>query len=343
MITIDDDGATMFLDIVETSIKEGRRITVEEARHLLTTQGMSFTLSAYEKLLGLKGDNMVSILVNLGSEQPINTDSVKLRFEEGFRSCYSLEALSRLRRDVDAVLSLDFGVAERKALRYLPAGTVIESTVYLTVDAFNPGMVRGGDVGRSILYGLDDISMDHMAHEFHHAGIMNCLSRRPGLVKLAVVADTPEEVAAQLVLHLVSEGLANHYCTPNMVKAGEHKSPEANEKIRCYERNQSVMLEEAWSLMRDCLDDTEPLEEYKERLMAILIDRESILPKVHFIGEKIISVLENDPEIEFKDIVDLCLRPENLVSLYASPATRLGLPRLPDEYASKLQRIMAEM
>jgi hypothetical protein len=103
------------------------------------------------------------------------------------------------------------------------------------------------------------------------------------------------------------------------------------------------MLEEAWSLMRDCLDCTEPLEEYKERLMAILIDRESILPKVHFIGEKMISVLENDPEIEFEDIVDLCLRPENLVSLYASPAARLGLPRLPDDYASKLQRIMAEM
>jgi hypothetical protein len=238
---------------------------------------------------------------------------------------------------------LDFGVAERKALRYLPAGTVIESTVYLTVDAFNPGMVRGGDIGRSILHGLDGISMDHMAHEFHHAGVMSCLSRRPGLARLAVGADTREEVAAQLVLHIVSEGLANHYCTPNMVKAGEHKSPKANEKILGYERNQSVMLEEAWSLIKNCLDGAEPLEEYKERLMAILIDRESILPKVHFIGEKIISVLENDPEIEFKEIVDLCLHPENLLTLYMVPAARLGLPRLPDEYASKLQRIMAEM
>jgi hypothetical protein len=343
MITIEADGATMFLDLVETSIREGRRITVEEAQRLLSTRTMSFTLSAYEKLLGLTGDDMVSILVNLGSEQPVNTDPVKLRFEEGFRSCYGLEAVSRLRRDVDAVLSLDFGLAEHKALRYLPAGTVIESTVYMTVDAFNPGMVRGGNVGRSILRSFDDISIDHMAHEFHHAGIMNCLFHRPGLVKLVVIVDTPEEVAAQLVLHLVSEGLANHYCTPNMVKAGEHKSPKANERIHCYERNQNVMLEEAWGLIRDCLDGTEPLEEYKERLMAILIDRESILPNVHFIGEKIISVLENDPEIELKDIVDLCLHPENLVSLYASPAARLGLPRLPDEYASKLQRIMAEM
>jgi len=343
MITIEDDGARMFLDLVEASIREGRRITVEEARRLLSTRGMSFTLSAYERLLGLTGDDVVSILVNLGSEHPVNTEPVKLRLEEGLRRCYSLEAASRLRRQVDAVHSLDFGEAERKALRYLPEGTVIESTVYLTVDAFNPGMVRGGDVGRSILHGLDDINMDHMAHEFHHAGVMSCLSRRPGLAKLATGADTREEVAAQLVCHLVSEGLANHYCTPMMVRAGDHKSPEANERIRGYEHCQSAMLEETWSLIRDCLDREEPLEGCRGRLMAILIDRESILPRVHFIGERIISVLEEDPEIGFDEIIELCLRPENLVSLYAGPADRRGLPRLPDGYALKLRQIMAEM
>jgi len=343
MITIEDDGASMFLDLVEASIREGRRITVEEAERLLSTKSMSFTLSAYEKLLGLTRDDMVSVLVNLGSERPVNTDPVKLRFEEGFRSCYSLEAATRLRREVGAALSTDFGVAERKALRYLPAGTVIESTVYLTVDAFNLGMVRGGDVGRSIIRGLDDISMDHMAHEFHHAGLIYCLSRRPGIARLAASADSPEDVAAQLVCHLVSEGLANHYCTPNMVRADEHKSPETNEKIRGYELSLYSMLDEAWSLVRDCLDGEEPLEECRERLMGILIDRESVLPKVHFIGEKLISVLDEDPEIGFKDIVDLCIWPENLVVLYAGPAARRGLPRLPDVYASKLQRIMADM
>jgi hypothetical protein len=343
LITVEDDGASMFLDLVEASIGEGRHITVDEAECLLSTRAMSFTLSAYEKLLGLTRDDMVSVLVNLGSEHPVNSDPVKLRFEEGFRSCYSLEAAARLRGEVCATLSMDFGVAERKALRYLPAGTVIESTVYLTVDAFNPGMVRGGDVGRSIIRGLDDISMDHMAHEFHHAGLMNCLSRRPGLARLAVSTDSPEEVAALLVCHLVSEGLANHYCTPNMVRAGGHKSPEANEKILGYEWNQNAMLEEAWSLMRDCLDGEKPLEECRERLMGILIDRESILPKVHFIGERLVSVLEEAPEVGFKDIVDLCLHPENLVLLYAGPAAMRGLPRLPDGHALKLHRIMSEM
>jgi hypothetical protein len=73
MITIEDDGASMFLDIVEASIGEGRRCTVEEAERLLSTRAMSFTLSAYEKLLGLTWDDMVSILVNLGSERPVET------------------------------------------------------------------------------------------------------------------------------------------------------------------------------------------------------------------------------------------------------------------------------
>jgi hypothetical protein len=46
-------------------------------------------------------------------------------------------------------------------------------------------------------------------------------------------------------------------------------------------------------------------------------------------------------KIGFKDIVELCPCPENLVFLYAGPAARLGLPWLPDEYALKLQQIMA--
>jgi hypothetical protein len=333
----------LFLDLVEASIREGRRITRGEAERLLSTRAMRFTLSAYESLLGLTRGDVASILTNLGAAGPSQSDPVKLRFEEGFRSCYSLKAAARLRRGVDAAMAADFGAAERKALRYLPPGASIGSTVYLTVDAFNPGMVRGGDVGRSILRGLDEINMDHMAHEFHHAGFMSCLSRRPGMARLAVGADSPGEVAVQLICHLVSEGLANHYCTPDMVRAGPHKSPVANESIRAYEGNLNEMLGEAWGLVRDCLDGGEPLEAYRRRLMGILIDRESILPRVHFLGEKIISVLEGDPRIGLGDIVGLCLRPEDLVSLYAGPADRLGLPRLPDGYASRLQSFAAGM
>lgn len=343
MITVEGDGARMFLDLVEASIAESRRITVEEAERLVSTRAMSITLSAYEDVLGLSNSDMVSILTNLGADSPSQREPVKHRFEEGFRSCYSLEAVARLRRGVDAVMRTDFGVAEMRALRYLPRGAVIDSTVYLTVDAFNPGMVRGGNVGRSILRGLDGISMDHMAHEFHHVGFMGCLSRRPALVRIAAEAATPEEVAVQLICHLVSEGLANHYCTPGMVRSGEHRSPRANERILAYERGLNTMLQEAWTLVRDCLDGEEPLEACRERLTGILIDRESVLPKVHFLGERIISLLEEDPDTGFEKIIDLCLRPENVLRLYASPAARRGLPRLPDGYAMKLQRLASEL
>ena len=326
----------MFLNLVDASISERRCITCEEAERLLSTRAMSFTLSAYEKMLGLSRDDAVSILTNLGSEHPVMVDPVKLRFEEGFRGCYSLEAVERLRKEVEVAKGVDFGVAERKALRFLPEGTVIRSTVYLTVDAFNPGMVRGGDVGWSILHGLDEINIDHMAHEFHHVGFMNCLSRRPGMARLAVGAESPEEVAIQLICHMVSEGLANHYCTPGMVQTGEHKSLKANKRIREYERNLGPMLEEAWGLVRDCLDGGMPLEVYSGRLMDILIDRESILPKVHFLGDRVVSILEEDPEIGLVDIIGLCLRPEDLVPLFVGPAAKRGLPRLPDAYASRL-------
>ena len=336
MITIEDDGTRGFLDLVETSIKEDRPITRKEAQRLLKQKSMSFTLSAYENLLNLSMDDMVSILTDLGEVNPTQSEAVKRRFEEGFRSCYSLEAVERLRRGLEAAARIKFEVAEGKALRYLPPGTVIESTVYLTVDAFNPGMVRDGNVGLSILSGLEKASMDYLAHEFHHVGFMNCLSRRAGVERMAKNPEAPEEVAIQLICHLVSEGMANHYCTPRMVKAGEHKSPRANEKILFYERNLIEMLEETWRLIMDCLEGEAPLNEYKKRVAGILLDKESILPKVHFIGEKLIALMEEDPEIRSEDIIGLCNHPENLVRLYSGPAREKGLPRLPDEHTEKL-------
>jgi len=340
MITIEDDGARMFLDLVETSIKEGRPITREEARRLLSTKSMSFTLNAYEALFNLSVDDMITIITNLGEASPTQSEPIKRRFEKGFRSCHSLEAVERLRRGLEAAERIPFEVAEEKALRHLPPDTAIESTVYLTVDAFNPGMVRDGDVGISIISGLEKISMDYLAHEFHHVGFANCLSRRPEVERMAKSPEAPEEVAIQLICHLVSEGMANHYCTPMMVRAGEHKSPRANERITAYERSLTEMLEETWRLIRDCLDGGAPLDECRERAMGILIDRESILPKVHFIGEKMIVLIEENPETRPEDLVGLCNHPEDLVRLYAGPAREKGLPSLPDEYAQKILNLV---
>lgn len=340
MISIEDDGARRFLDLVETSIKEDRPITREEAQRLLSTKSMSFTLNAYENLLNLSKDDMISIITSLGEASPTQSEPVNRRFEEGFRSCHSLKAVERLRRGLEAAARIPFEVAEEKALRHLPPDTAIESTIYLTVDAFNPGMVRDGNVGLSIISGLEKVSMDYLAHEFHHVGFAYCLSKRPEMERMAKNPEAPEETAIQLISHLVSEGMANHYCTPKMVKAGEHKSPEANEKIQAYERNLIEMLEETWRLIVDCLDGGAPLDEYKERVMNILIDKESILPKVHFIGEKMISLIEEDPETRPEDMIDLCNHPENLVSLYTGPARRKGLPSLPDEYAQKILNVV---
>lgn len=340
LITIDIGGATMFLSLVEASIEENRPISEKEAEKLLSTKGMSFMLNAYEDVLSISRWDLILILTNLGSAQPYHRDPIKRRLEEGFRSCYHLEAVNRLHRGVEEASRINFGVAEEKALRYLPPKTAIESTVYLTVDAFNPGMVQGGNVGLSILSGLDKVNMDHMAHEFHHIGFMNCLSKRPRLMRRVMKPAMPEEIAIQLICHLVLEGMANHYCTPGAVKKGNHKSPRANEKIQEYEQDVNTILGEIWSLAKDCMKGDKPLEEYQRRTMEILIDKESILPKVHFAGEKIIAILEED-STSLEEIIDLCNRPENVVQLYAGPAKKRGLPYLPPEMITeKLREIL---
>ena len=339
MITVEDDGARMFLNLTETSIKDNRRINREEAQRLISTRTMNFTASAYEKLMNLTKNDLSQIITNIGSDQPISVEPLKAKLEKGFRRCYSLQTLERLRKGVEDASKKDFTEAETIALNYLPSGTTINSTIYLTVDSFNPGMVRGNDIGLSILSDLQNLDMHHLAHELHHVGYMSCISRIPTLERIYANATAPKEVAVRLILHLVSEGLANHYCTPDMVRTGENKSDRVNTRIRGYEENLEDMLQDAWSLIRDSLDASEPIDKLNLRLMEVLIDEDSILPKVHFLGERLISILDDSPEISQKEIIDLCNHPEEVVQLYNSINSHL--PKLQEEYEEKLLKFIS--
>jgi hypothetical protein len=343
VICVIGDGAEMFLDKVESSIKSNKPITREDALQILSTKSMSFTLNAYDQMIGLTKKDMTRIITSLNHIYLTQNDPIKKRIEEGFRFCYSLEKVETLRDNLKKAYEINFETAVKKALRYLPRGTEIHSTVYFTIDVFNPGMVYNGNIGVSIVKGLGRIDLDYLAHEFHHVGFHNCLSKRSGLILKAKDPRLPEEGVIQLVYHLVSEGLANHYCTPEMVKTGSHKSPQANTKIESYEQNLEEMIEDVWLLIKDCLDGTVSLSEYKERVSDIILDKESILPKVHFLGERMIAEIEENPENSFDEIIELCNKPENLIRLYLSATKEAELPSLQEKYVKKILKLFSSV
>jgi len=264
--------------------------------------------------------------------------------EDGFRSCYDVERIAELRGNVEKILGIDFEGAEMMALSFLPPGTVIECTVYLTVDAFNPGMVWEGGMGRSILSPVrDGGDLSLIAHEFHHLGFGYWFSRSPALERAFRGERTHDSVAARLVLHLIMEGMANHFCTPGMVRPGPGRSPRVNEKITRYEREFRGMLGEVTSLLADCVAGREPLERCEGRLMDIVLDRERVLPKVHFLGARVIELFEGDPEMGRDEIVGLCRNPQKFLLMYNKVAEKSDLPVVEDETRMGLEHLFERL
>ncbi len=339
MLRLESEGASLFLDLVEGSIN-GRRPTEEEIDMLLSTGSFNFMVRAYSKMLGLSREDFAAAMKNLRSDRKAHSDPLKAGFEEGFRSCRDPETVAWLRKRIKGFSGVDFGEAERIALSFLPQGTPLESTIFLTVDSFNPGMVYEGDIGLSVL-SMDPENLDtgYLAHELHHVGFRHWVGRDPELIGAFGEPKTPGDVAVKLILHLISEGLANHFCTPEMVRAGPGGSERKNEKIRIYEESLEQMLGEVWSLVSDCLLGREPLGICEERLRDMVLDREGVLPKVHFIGERIVSLLDLDPGVERAEIIELCRRPRDLIGLYRKIAERNCLPEPSKEAGEALSSL----
>lgn len=339
MLRLESEGASLFLDLVEGSIN-GRRPTEEEIDRLLSTGSFDFMVRAYSKMLGLSREDFAAAIRALVSESPAHSDPLKAIFEEGLRSCRDQEKITQLRERLDKFLEADFGEAERIALSYLPQGTPMESTIFLTVDSFNPGMVYEGDIGLSVL-SVDPENLDtgYLAHELHHVGFRHWVCRDPELIGAFGEPKTPGDIAVKLILHLISEGLANHFCTPEMVRAGPGGSERKNEKIRIYEESLEQILGEVWSLVSDCLLGREPLGICEERLRDMVLDRDRVLPKVHFIGERIVSLLDLDPGIERHELIELCRRPQDFIWLYRKIAERNYLPEPSKEAGEALSAL----
>jgi len=328
MITVESEDITQLLDILENVVKLGRPPNKEEIDALLSTKWLSFMTEVYSMLPDFSKEGLADVLANLTRPEPVAQGMVLTRLEEGFRSCLSAMRINSLREKLQKMMVLDYAKSERIALTYLPPETPIMSTIYLSIDAVNPGMVFGGNVSLSILaFGPEHFDFQYLAHELHHLGFRYWIVKNPKLNKLAFRENTDHrEIAVNMILHLLSEGLANYYCTPNHVRLHASDDEEHNRKIKKYEKSLNQLILEIQSLLSDCVSKSLSVEKCRERLMNIIIDQEGILPPVHFIGARIIEMFDQDPTISRKDIINLCKDPSDFFTFYSRTHDRQGLP-----------------
>jgi hypothetical protein len=328
MITVEGGDVTQLLNILEGAAKSGRSPRQEEIDALLSTKWISFMTEVYSMFSDFSKEGLAHVLANLTRPEPVAQGMVLARLEEGFRSCLSVGRINSLRRKLHMLMALDYAKAERMALLYLPPGTPIASTIYLSIDTVNPGMTFGGNVSLSILaFNPEHFDYPYLAHELHHLGFRYWIEQNPKLRGWAWGENRDHrEIAVNMILHLLSEGLANYFCTPSFVRPHDSADKEHNRKIEKYEESLNRMLLEIQSLLSACVSQSLSIEKCSERLMNLVFDQEGILPAVHFIGAHIIEMLDKDPTIAREDVIDLCKKPWEFFALYSRTHEGKGLP-----------------
>ena len=342
MITVDSEGLRKLLDIFENVVESGEAPDEEAVNGLVSTSSVSFLIEAYSRWSDFSKDGFVTILANLANAYPVGQGGVLVRLEEGFRSCLDQKKIESLRQKLEKILRLDFAEAERIALRYLPPETPIKSTIYLTIDTYNSGMVYAGNISLSILNSdPENFNFSFLAHELHHSGFHYWVRRNPKLKNLAFKGSiSHEEIAVNMILHLLSEGLANHYCTPNMVRIHQKYSEKHNQKVKKYESNLNLMLLEIQSLLSGCISKDASVEKCRRQLNSIVLDPEGVLPPVHFIGARLMETFNKNPRIVESNIIDLCREPFRFFTFYSKVCQKYGFPQFPDEVIERVSKLL---
>lgn len=341
MITIKGDGAARLLELLENVVRSGHAPADEEIDDVLSMESMSFMVRSYLRIPEFSREGYVAILSNLTNPNPVGKGLVLSKLEEGLRSCLNYEKIALLRRRLKKILKLDFAKAEQTALRYLPLETPIKSTIYLTVDAFNTGMMFEGNALLSVLtFDPDKEDIAWFSHELHHAGFEYWIKRNPKLQAFLKEDRTYEGIAVKLIQHLLSEGLANYFCTPKNIHPPENASKKRKGKIVKYEQSLNQMMQEVQSLLSDCLSKTVPVESCEERLMKMLLDPEGILPPIQYIGGRIIEMFDKDPKINRSEIITLCKQPAHFFNLYSQIAKKHEMSIFPDYLIQKISTLL---
>jgi len=335
MVKVDGNGAEQLLNLLEKILESSQVPSQDVIDEILSTKGISSMIEAYSNMLDFSKEEFINVLKNLANPTPIAKGIIVSKLEEGLRSCLDREKINLLRRRLQQFLKFDFAEAEWVALKYLPPETPVECTIYFTIDAFNPGMISGDNMFLSILT-IDPSKFDLRAvsHEFHHIGFKYWIRQNQKLSRLAFEkTKTYEGIAVNLILSLISEGLANYFCSPNMVRIHPKISPKGKEKLMKYEQDFTKMLKTIISLISNCQSKTIAIEECIDRFNQIIIDPESILPPIHFVGAKLIELFDKNPSVDQVDIINLCKHPANFFKLYSIVISAYELPSVPDTLA----------
>lgn len=322
MLTIDLEGVQALLDLLQR-IHEGRSVSETDLEKVLTANG--FFVDFYSRWEGSDRETIKKAIRYF--DQPEQRPSVMppARLAAGFRQ--ALDEMDLLKSRMAWLKEIDPSSITGRVMAFLPANTPLDSAIHITVDLFNGAFVHNGEMGVSLLKGTRDEKtfQDAVTHELHHIGFRFWIAKDAVRVML-LKEKSGRTVAMQHVQNLLSEGMANYYCSPGYVFKESSNEPPVDPfqgRLARLEREEGELFTQAEAILAMSLEPGAEYEPCRKAFNAIALDMEEMmLPAGHYLGARMVQTME---QIHPRDRIVGCV--QNLVEflpLYNGAAHNVG-------------------
>ncbi len=317
-IEFHNSGVRFLLQKID-GVRKGVPLSDSDIQMILANADVDIWLCAYERWIEGARRALELILASLHKESPEGLDQWGQMIDFGLR--VAVDEPDRMSSALKFFSEFSWSQAEQNTLRFLPEGTPMEVKVILTIDGFNSGMFQGNHVFLSFVY-FDPslVSENAFTHEFHHGGVTYWFNRHPLVQKYTGKKGTQEAWLVELFTYIVSEGLANAFCSPDAISLREGEGmfvEKLNSTIRDFEARQDEIFTHLEKIIRYITEEREHRRSVKEPYERLtLAQGAASMPAGHFLSGRMVQTMDKSSKVTRGQIVGLVKEPFDFFTLY---------------------------
>jgi hypothetical protein len=315
-LTVELDGARALLALL-VRVQKGSIPIETELQSVVAAN--KFFLDFYCQWKGVNLESLKALLYRFNQPEWKPSVPVLAALAKGFRQV--AKEAHRLQTKLDSLKNVNPSAIADQVLAHLPGGTPLQSTIHITIDGFNGGFQDQGKMGLSLLSNVTDPARfaSAVAHELHHVGFMYWAERDP--IRQTVLKErSGHAIAMRHVQNLLAEGLAIFYCSSDMPM--DNETTKYGTKLAIYRREETSLFAQAEDLLRLSLASDADFEACSQAFEAIAIDPDGILPIAHYLGARMVEVMDRFHPHEW--IIECVQSLQHFLPLYNQAAQNIN-------------------
>jgi len=285
----------------------------------------AFFIDFYSQWEGLSKEKIVEVILCFNQGQRFHSGSLQTQLAEGF--CQAIDEKEIIETRIELVGNIDPMSIIEQVKAYLPPATPLDSVIHITLDSINNAFVHQGKIGVSLLKGVTDrpTFARLVAHELHHLGFRYWAGFDH--VRLQLLQEqSSRSVAVHHVQNLLAEGLANYFCTPEMVfseKSDASDSDPFQAKLGRLHQEETKLFTIAEEVLALCLAPRADCQECQKVFLALALDMEErLLPAAHYLGARMIKTINQFHS--HQEIIECVQNLPNFLRIYNQAARKVG-------------------